>query len=201
MATELLLVNPKRRRRRKAASKTKRRTITAARRRVRKNPVTTKRRATRRIARNPRGGVMGELVAAATGAGGAIAIDLGFAYLPLPEQYKSGMVGTFAKMGTAIAAGMLLKQTKLIKKPMADKLIGGALMVQAYGLIKSQLQQAAPTLPLGEYMGMHGALPYATPGIGYTNAAMPVPMSMGEYMPGNVNLSGEMDYYGAKSYM
>lgn len=202
MATELLLVNP-RRKRRKTATKTKRRTVTASRRRVRKNPVSRK-RATRRIRRNPRSnGLLGELMTAGTGAAGAIALDLGFAYLPLPAQYKTGTMGTLAKMATAVAAGMVMKQTKIVKKPMADKIVGGAILVQAYGLIKSQLQQAAPQLPLGEYMGMHGggALPYAGAQLGYTNAAMAVPMTMGEYMGGNVNLSGEMDYYNSKSYM
>jgi hypothetical protein len=199
MATELLLVNPKRRTRRKTT--TKRRTTTAARKRVRRNPVTTRRK-TRRIRRNPRSsGIVGELMTAGTGAAGAIALDLGFAYLPLPEQYKTGTMGTLAKMATAVAAGMVMKQTKIVKKPMADKIVGGALMVQAYSLIKSQLQQAAPQLPLGEYMGMAGALPYAqSTSLGYTNAAMGVPMAMGEYMSGDVNLSGEMDYYGSKSY-
>lgn len=198
MATELLLVNPKRKRKRKAS--TKRRTTTARRRTVRRNPTTTKKRSTRRIRRNPRrNGIVSDLVAAGIGAGGALGVDVAFAYLPLPVQYKTGMMGTVAKMGTAIAAGEVLKMTKLVKKPMAEKLVIGALLVQAHSLLKTQLQAAMPTLPLGEYMTMGGgsALPYASPGLGYTNAAMSVPMSMpmGEYMTGAAELSGEMDYY------
>jgi hypothetical protein len=201
MATELLLVNPRRKTRRKTTTKKRTRKnpatkrATTATRRVRSNP----RRSRRRIKRNPTGNIVNELMTAGTGAAGAIGIDLAFAYMPIPEQFKTGVTGTAAKMATAVGAGMILRQTKVVKKAMSDKLVAGSLTVLAYDLVKSQLQQFAPDLPLGEYMSMGGGsvLPYAQPNtpLGYTNAAMGVPMSMGEYMPGNVNLSGEMDYY------
>lgn len=185
---QLLLVNPRRRKRRtpprgpggrflkrgsKRRASSKRRTrrrnpipgsaVMAA------NPVRRRRRSAARVARrrrrNPIGGrgFLGALTAplmpAVVGAGGAVANEIAFKFLPLPANLKTGMVGTLTRAVVAVGLGMALD--RVAGRRIASQMTAGALTVLAYGQLKGILATAAPNL-VGEYisgddMGYYGA--------------------------------------------
>jgi len=191
-----MLVNPKRRRRKarrnvKAAANPRRRRR-STRRRARRNPVAmanprrrTRRRSYRR--RNPKFSIRSiqrdAIMPAAIGGVGALALDVAFAALPIPANFKTGAMGTVAKIAGAILLGKLAG--KALGAKAGEAVTVGAVTIQAYNLVKGFAKQAMPTLPMGEYLS--GEFDYnANPGVGYMNA--------GEFIP---DMSGAIPYYGA----
>ena len=197
---QLMLINPAKRpskRRRKsgrtAAQKAATRKMLAANRarrgsvapkRRRRNPLAASavHRVTRRTrrARNPIGmtGIMGSITDAAIGAGGALAVDMAFNYLPLPVNLKTGMAGTAAKAATAILLGTVGR--KVLGRT-AGKMAAGALTVIAYDAMKAFVPGA-------------GA---AVAGLGYMNPGLPAgylpQQGMGEYIRQG-NMAGVSEY-------
>ena len=203
---QLMLINPakrptKRRRKnpagRSAAQKAATRKMHAANRRNRgsaaapkrrrRNPLAASsvRRVTRRTrrARNPIGGIsttgiLGSITDAAIGAGGALAVDMLFNYLPLPASFKVGVAGTAAKAATAIALGTVGR--KVLGRT-AGKMAAGALTVIAYDAMKGFIPGAAATV---------AGLAYMSPGLpaGYLPQ-----QGMGEYIRQG-NMAGVSEY-------
>ncbi len=201
---QLMLINPAKRpskRRRKsgrtAAQKAATRKMLAANRRNRggsaahaapkrrrRNPLAASsvRRVTRRTRRasNPIGmtGILGSITDAAIGAGGALAVDTLFNFLPLPAQYKVGMIGTAAKAATAIALGTVGR--KVLGRT-AGKMAAGALTVIAYDAMKAFVPGAAATVA----------------GLGYMSPGLPAgylpQQGMGEYIRQG-NMAGVSEY-------
>lgn len=194
---QLMLINPAKRpsKRRKAtrspAQKAATRRMLAANRtrkapatrRRRRNPVsalsTVHTRRARRRARNPiaMGGIMSSLTDAAIGAGGALAVDMAFNFLPLPATLKTGMAGTAAKAATAIAIGTLGR--KVLGRT-AGKMAAGALTVIAYDALKAYVPGVATVAGLG----------YMSPGLpaGYLPQ-----QGVGEYVQSR-NMAGVAEY-------
>ena len=186
---EILLVNPRKRRaskkRRSPAQKAATRKLVARNRR-RKNPAApgsrrkvTRRKARRAVAsaparrrrykRNPtvsRRNITGLVQTAAAGAGGAIALDVALAYLPLPAMLKSGIVGKVTKAAGAIALGVVAQKTGLVKSTTARDMTVGALTVQLAGIGRELLGQFAPGVALSAYLNEDyaGELGYAGSG-------------------------------------
>jgi len=178
--SEILLVNPRRRatggrgrkKTRSPAQKAATRRLVARNkkggstsRKRKRNPVPgrrsasrtrrTTRRATRRKS-NPSLGinrrtVMDSATAAASGAAGAIALDIALAYLPLPIALKSGVMGKVTKAVGAIALGVAAKATKLVSNATARDMTVGALTVQFTGIGRDLLGQFAPGVALSAY--------------------------------------------------
>jgi len=149
MARSALIVNPKKR---TTARKTRRKTpakkLTQAKVGRHRHRVTGKAaasragRALRRRQRNPikKGIVNEQLVPAAIAGAGAVGLNMLFDRVPLPANWKVGNLRFAAEAATAVGAGMLLEQTKLIKnKRMRDDIISGALTVVAYKAITANL--------------------------------------------------------------
>ena len=155
--SQLLLVNPRKRRKsrktRKSASR--RRNPVRARRHKRRvarrsNPIRVYRKRTRGRARrrNPislrgmSGGLVGQLVNALKGAGGAIVNDAAFTYIPLPAMLKSGPMSLVTRALGAFGVGYVVSMVG--GKSLGAKMTEGALTVLAYQAIKPMVSTIMP---------------------------------------------------------
>jgi len=186
-AGQLLLVNPRRKRRRRARAATPRRRRVRAR---RVNPSHRRRRRravgyvvgsrpirrrklnprrhrvhARRRRHNPRlfstSGLMQQIVPAAIGGAGAVALEIGLSYLPAatPAFLMSGIGNKLLKVGGAIALGMIAG--KVLGREKGKAVAAGALTVVAYGMIRDAVKQVAPTVPgLSGFDGLSGDSAY-----------------------------------------
>lgn len=87
------------------------------------------------------GGIKGDIVPAAIGAGGAIALDVGMAYANdyLPDMLKSGWGRTLAMLGGALLLGFAGAHIPGVGRRNAQIATLGALTVVAYSAIKPLL--------------------------------------------------------------
>lgn len=122
----------------------------------RRNPV--RRRRARR--RNPirRGMVNRVVMPAVTAATGALALDVAWAYLPLPPQLRTGPFKYLAKAGGALGLAWLAEM--VVKRQTAEALGVGALTVVIHQMARDLIAQNMPTLRMD--------------GLGYYNAGLPV---------------------------
>ena len=190
--SQLMLVNPKRRTKRKTAKANPKRRRKTTRRRSTKRAAPRRRVTRRRARRNPKFSLRSiqrdAIMPAAIGGVGALGLDLAFAFLPIPANFKTGIIGSVAKLAGAVVLGNVVGN--LAGKKTGEAFTLGAVTIQAYGLVKNLVQNAAPGLPLsGDPM-----LQYYTPGMGYVSAGSQVPYGsgisdynaapgMGEYIP------------------
>lgn len=142
-----------------------------------------KRRATRRISRNPmttRNIINDMLMPAVTGAVGAIANDALFTYLPLPAQLKTNGFARYASKGVS-AIAMTWLASFVVQRKTAVQLGVGALTCLTAEIARNMLQQAVPALaPVAmEGMGLYT--------MGYYNPAMPAGGGVGLYTGGSMN--------------
>ena len=158
------LVNPKRRRRRRSSPRAR------AHRTIHRNP--RRRHSRRRVHSNPKprrsfrrskrsgflsgggGLVKGTLMPAATGAAGALAVDMALGFLPLPANLMTGMLRPVVRLGAAYGIGKL--GGMVTNKRTGHLMMAGAVTVIAYDIIKSAVQTVMPNLALSEYVGMNG---------------------------------------------
>lgn len=109
----------------------------------------------RRYRRNPMGlpslgGLTSQLVPAALGAAGGMALNIGLSFLPLPDSLKTGWARHGVRLAGAFGLGMIAKKF-LGSKGNAVAL--GAMTIVLYDIGKQVLQTATPELGarLGEY--------------------------------------------------
>lgn len=185
----LVLDNPRRRRRKSRKAKARHRRHAAAvvhtnpkRKRRRSRGVMSLARATRRTRRNPiipSGLLHSQLIPAAQGAAGALALDLALGYLPLPDNLKTGVLRHFVKAGLAIGIGAVVE--KVSTRAMGRAAATGALTVVLHDAIREQVVQHAPGVKLGEYV-------YLTPdermALGYTGPGQIAGVGMSEFVSG-----------------
>lgn len=199
---ELMLLNPSpRRKAKRKASPAQLRALAAGRRKradMAVNPAPRKRRTTLRAAshtptkrrkarRNPVGGMpthglMGSLLHAAYGAGGALAIDVAVTYLPLPASLTTGNAKYLTKAALAVSLGIIGK--KFLGRT-AAKMAEGALTVQAYEFGKSLMQSAGMNLA---YMSPAQTMLPNSGMAQYLNAPG-IDAGMGEYVGAQSNYS------------
>ncbi len=197
----LTVLNPRRKRRKATGSRSrnsshKRRST--SRRRVKRirarNPVAHRvhhrshhRRHHRRVrARNPRfdiKGIIGNyLIPAGIGGAGALALDIGLSYVPLPTMLQTGIPNAAVKVAGALALGFV--GGKVLGRDKGKAITAGALTIVAYNLMRKLVQQYAPSVPglSGDYRDMSvGA--YMS-GTGYNPA--PMLQGVGAYMDSNL---------------
>lgn len=188
---ELMLVNPRRRRKASTRKKTRARKAPAKRARRtarrRSNPVTPIRRRSRRVAprrarrtvarrRNPTGPlqqltggdfVNKQLMPAATGAFGAIGLDILWGYVPLPANMKVGPMRHVVKGIGAIGLGMLANMA--VRPATARQFTAGALTVVTYEAMRELVSRMMPNVPMGYYsagMAVDGMGMYTGNGLG-----------------------------------
>jgi len=191
---------------RKMIAANKRRKNPVKRRRTRKTPVkrrasarrtpVRKRRRSGRRRSNPRltmRSMQNQLMDAGTGAFGALGLDIIQGYLPIPAQFKVGLVGTGVKALLAIGMGVVASNFQMIRGATANKMVNGALTVVLHDEMKKLTQQFAPGLPMGEYLNDNN-LGYA--GSGYAAGVMSDDdPGMGSYLP-ELDVSMEQDGFG-----
>lgn len=194
---KLAIVNPKprkrRSRRRKASSRRRARVI-----RVAANPKRRRRKAAKIVRRRRRGGgsrslsfkgVLGQaqsvLKSAAPAAAGALALDVIWGYLPLPENVRTGYVRHAAKFAGALGIGIVAE--RVLGRDLGAKIGLGAATVVLYNVFRDLAAQFAPGLTLG-YTDFA-----EFPQIGYTGTAPDADgiNGFGEYQSA---LSGGGDY-------
>lgn len=191
---QLMLINPaKRPAKRRKASPAQLRALAAGRRKrsgLAANPAPRRRRSSlravarstrRRVRRNPvgMGGIMGSLMGAVQGAGGAVAVNAVYNLLPLPVALKTGVAASATKMALAVGLGMVAKP---VLGRAAGKMAEGAMTVAAYDLIQS-------FMPVSMGGSSVAGLGYMSPGMVAGGSALPnmsVPnfAGMGEYVSG-----------------
>jgi len=199
---QLMLINPAKRPKKRKASPAQLRALAAGRKRraAAANPAPRRRRNStamrvtrsstrRRARRNPIGmtGVMGDLVGAVQGAGGALAVNAAMNILPLPASLKTGWGATASKIGLAVALGMLGR--KVLGRS-AGKMAEGAMTVAAYeaisGMVPTTFGGSAPAAGVAG-LGYYGAAQNAGGNIPVVNGSLPFNgngSGMGEYVSG-----------------
>lgn len=171
----ITLVNPRSRKARRAPKRRRK----AIRRRARHAAPRRRRRAIRRgrairrYKRNPIGGlptvngVLGTVKTAAVGAGGAVALDVVFGMLPLPDSLKIGPMSLAAKGLGAVALGYGVGKVTG-NRSLGAQVTEGSLTILLYRVIKDQVAKFAPGLVMGEYV--NGMSEYVN-GLGYLSPA------------------------------
>lgn len=161
--------NPRRRRRptRKRAT---------ARRRYRRNPTTMK-------------GIINVLVMpAATAGAGALALDILWGFVPVPQEIKTGPMRHVAKGLGAIVLGQLVGMVGT--KRMGDTMAMGALTVVFHSAFREMTAQFMPNVNLGYYSA--GANAGYDPQLGYYVASPRMTVARGESVPA---ANSELGYY------
>lgn len=190
MAGELLLINPRRRRsRKKRSSSYKRRRVSRARRnptyRRRRStavavaaPRTVSRRRRRssryrryssairrsysRAAGSSIGSFLsGKVLPGLVGAGGALAIDLAWPHLPIPDSLKAGPLAPVVRIAGAIGVGMAA--SAIGGKKFGNEAMGGAIVVTLYDLLKGFIQKDFPSLPMSAFVSGYDELGWISP--------------------------------------
>lgn len=167
MAGELLLINPRRRKARKSRGRTKARRAKARKSRtsitVRSNPIRARRRRTRmRFRRNPIGGgivkqVMSNVQEGAIGAAGAIATKAALSFVPLPENLKTGAIGSLVTAVAGVLVGTAV--SKFASPSIGRTMAQGAVTVALFELARSQLAGKVPGLSGDlDYMGAYSEM-------------------------------------------
>ncbi len=179
---EMLLLNPKRRKRKTTKRKTTKRKSVA-----RRTTPTRKKRAVKRR-RNPirKKGIAGiiqeTLMPSAVAAGGALGLDVMMAYLPVPENLKTGPMRHVASGVGAIGMGMLASM--FLKAKTAELITTGAMTVVMHNAGKEAIQKFAPDIQLASAEDEYEDLSYVSPG-----------MPVGEYLNEYVSDDNGMNAY------
>lgn len=176
---EILLVNPHPRRSKRARSKIRRRRSKARRRSRRKTPKTPGfalpnpgrrrrrrasyhlRRARRRTNPSPRlsvRSIQGNVINAVPGAFGALGLDILLGLVPIPAEWKAGMVGYLTKALGAIGLGMVANMAVSAKT--ATAMTEGALTVMLHGAMRELVATNLPQVPLGMYLPSMNGMGY-----------------------------------------
>lgn len=102
--------------------------------------------------RNPRfsvSGITSQLMPAALGAMGGIAVDLAIGYLPIPAQFTTGYYKHGLRIASALGIGYLARRFMGAK---GNAVAAGAVTIAVYMLAKDLLVQFAPSVKgLGDY--------------------------------------------------
>lgn len=199
MATLQLISNPSRRKRRKARK---------SKRRIRRNPAAAPRAIRRRRRRSRRaspkrsfrrrsrgfsigggrgilGAVKSTIKPAGIAAAGAVALDIVWAYLPLPDTLRAGPVRHVAKFAGAIALGMVVE--KVLGKETGKLVTMGAATVVLAGVVREAVSMFAPQLRLAGLADEYPELAYINPAA--------IENGMGEYMGGEDFDSANLNEY------
>ena len=143
--------------------------------------------------------VQNQLMEAGTGAVGALGLDVIQGYLPIPANLKVGLIGTGVKALLAIGMGVVASKVKIVRGATANKMVNGALTVVLHDELKKQVQNFAPGIQMGEYIGDDGMGYY---GSGYPAGVMDEGYGgMGTYLPEISDMSMGMEQDGLGEYV
>lgn len=155
------------RRKRRAAPKARRTTRQVA--VFRANPAPRK----RRYKRNPIGGTsfkgLGKMLMPAMGVGaGAVGSEIVMGYLPIPANFKQGVLRHITKGAVGVGAGLLLSKV-LKQKTLGFYVAAGAVVIATHDAIKEFIAARLPMIPQGGFGQYVTPLPSQFGGMGYIN--------------------------------
>lgn len=122
----------------------------------------------RHFRRNPRsieaGFVKNTLLPGAIGAAGAIGTDVLVNFLPIPPQFKTGMMNPVIKIGSALLVGMLVGAVS--SREAGEEAAAGGVIVALYTIARGFMQHSMPNVNMGRYVPMNRYVPmgYLPPG-------------------------------------
>ncbi len=164
-------------------------------RRRRRRPARRRTTARRRYRRNPNGGrmtmrkIMNDLLLpSATAGAGALALDILWGFVPVPENIKTGPMRHVAKGLGAIVLGQLVGM--VATRRTGDTMAMGALTVVFHSAFREMTAQFMPNVNLGYYSA--GANAGYDPQLGYYVASPRLAVSRGESVP---SPNSELGYY------
>ncbi len=152
-----LAVNPRRRRRRNPLAllanpkKKKRRGKWFSVKAHQRNPISHRRRRRNPVslaAFRPQS-IMAQLIPAAIGGAGALALDVALSHIPQPDFLNNAYGKLAIRVFGAVGIGML---AGLVKSNIGRQVTAGALTVVAYNTIRDVVQKVAPQITMGGYM-------------------------------------------------
>lgn len=168
-------------------------------RRKRRAPARARRRSTRQVAvfranpvrrrrsyrRNPTGGTsfksLGKMLIPAMGVGaGAVGSEILMGYLPIPANFKHGVMRHITKGAVGVGAGLILSKV-LKQKALGFYVAAGAIVIATHDAIKEFIANRLPMVGqtgFGQYVD---ALPSQFGGMGYVNPG--ATMRFGQYVP------------------
>lgn len=116
----------------------------------RRKGVRAKRRGLSGFAGNPspRNLINGLVMPAATAAAGALAVDVAYGFLPVPDSIKSGPLRYVAKGAGAVLMGVLVGK---VNRKLGDAVAMGGLTVTLHSAMRDMLARFAPGVALGAY--------------------------------------------------
>lgn len=133
---------------------------------------------------------------AALGALGAVALDVAYAYLPIPANLKAGTFAVPVKAAAILGVGILANRFLPRQRTMINNAVGASLTIMAYNYIRAQMGAMLPNVHLGVY----------TDNLGYTGAAQFLPdystpdSGVGQYIsganPGSAASAWDQSQYG-----
>lgn len=128
------------------------------------------------------------LIIPAVGIGiGAVGSELVMGYLPLPANFKTGVLRHVTKGGVSVVAGLTIAKFLRMKR-VGEAFALGGIAIATHDAIKEWIVSTMPNAKFGEY-GMYLAPGAAGRGLGYVNPAQ-LTNGMGMYMPRVHGLSG-----------
>jgi hypothetical protein len=134
-------------------------------------------------------GIINQLVMpAATAGAGALALDILWGFVPVPEQIKTGPMRHVAKGLGAVVLGQLVGMVGT--RRMGDTMAMGALTVVFHSAFREMTAQFMPGVPLGYYSA--GANAGYDPQLGYYVSSPRLAVSRGESVPAP---NSELGYY------
>lgn len=165
--------------------------------RRRRRSTTRKRRSTRRTRykRNPamtmRSVMNTAVIPAAQSAGGAIALDFVWGFVPLPDNIKLGPMRHVAKGLGAIVIGRVAGQ--MLGSKIGNNMAMGALTVTFHQAFREMLTNFAPQIASNLAYYSAGVDAGADPTLGYYVGSPQLGVRGGESVP--VNANSELGYY------
>lgn len=115
----------------------------------------------RRFRHNPRsieaGFVKNTFLPGAIGAAGAIGTDMLISYLPIPPQFKQGMMLPVLKIGAALLVGAAVGAVS--SREAGEEAAAGGVIVALYGLARGFMQNSMPNVAMARYVPMQRYVP------------------------------------------
>lgn len=115
------------------------------------------------------------LMPSVIGGAGALALDVAFGVLPLPQNLKSGPMAPLVKIAGAVGLGMLA--SKMVSRRVGEQVAAGAITVQVYNFAKAMLIRVGGGKIPGLSMYPEGVGDYVDgdpESLGYTDSGMQV---------------------------
>lgn len=130
--------------------------------------------------------LQGVIMPAIVGGAGAVALDVGYAALPIPATLKAGAYAPLVKGGVIVAAGEIARN--FFPSRSVDMAVVTSLAIIVASFVRGQVSKMFPSLAMGMYAPDYTP---SYPQLSYANAASFVPdSSVSAYVGRDMAMSG-----------